>query len=64
MYAFGKHMMRLLFSNQSDVHIEEVNINRYETITQFLLLGLAAYLGFFPPKFFTDLIHSATIALF
>jgi hydrogenase-4 component F len=64
MYAFGKHMMRLLFSNQSNVQIKEVNTNPYETLTQFFLLGLAAYLGFFPPKFFTDLINSATGSLF
>jgi hydrogenase-4 component F len=59
MYAFGKHIMHLLFLERPEHITEDPSNTRFESVSQFVLLGLAAYLGFFPPAFFSDLIQSA-----
>jgi hydrogenase-4 component F len=59
-YAFGKNIFFLLYSNPSEnKNLEKIKINRYETITQFVLFGIVIYLGFNPPIMLTDLINSA-----
>jgi hydrogenase-4 component F len=59
-YVFGKHIFFLLYSNPPEnKNFETIKINRFETISQFVLFGLVIYLGFNPPVFFTDLIKSA-----
>jgi len=59
-YVFAKHLFFLLYSNSPEnKNFETIKINRFETISQFVLFGLVIYLGFNPPVFFTDLIKSA-----
>jgi hydrogenase-4 component F len=59
-YVFAKHLFFLLYSNSPEnKNFEKIKINRFETISQFVLFGLVIYLGFNPPVFFTDLIKSA-----
>jgi len=60
MFQIGGFLFHLLFE-KSPEHLDKttLQINQYETITQFLLLGLAIYLGYSPPGFFVDIINSA-----
>jgi len=60
MFQIGRFLFHLLFE-KSPEHLDKttLQINQYETITQFLLLGLAIYLGYSPPGFFVDIINSA-----
>jgi hydrogenase-4 component F len=63
-YTFAKNAFHLLYDEDSNVKaIEEVKINPYETISQFILFGLLIYLGINPPLFFTDLINVAIAVL-
>lgn len=63
-YVFAKHLFKLLYSPLPEhVNSNTIKINKYETITQFVLFALVIYLGFNPPAFFTDLIQSAIIIL-
>ena len=59
-YIFFKNGLKLLYSNQPEnLNPQDVIINNYETISQFVLFGIVIYLGFNPPAFFIDLIQSA-----
>ncbi len=63
-YKFSKFIFHLLYSEvPRDLKIENVKINPFESISQFLLLGLVIYLGIDPPIFFTNLINSAIAVL-
>jgi hydrogenase-4 component F len=63
-YIFGKNLLHLVYNVESKVgSLAEVSINRGETISQYILLGLVIWLGFFQPRFFSDLIISATSIL-
>jgi hydrogenase-4 component F len=63
MYAFGKHILRLLFLKHHNKFSDIQAFNRFETLPSFVLLGLAAWLGFFPPRAFSELINAAINAL-
>jgi len=59
-WAFGKNIFKLLFSPAVD--FDETNLERikpYESISQFLFLGLVVYLGLNPPQEMVDLINEA-----
>jgi len=59
-WAFGKNIFKLLFTPA--VGFKEENLERirpYESISQFLLLGLVVYLGLNPPQEMVDLINEA-----
>ncbi len=59
-WAFGKNIFKLLFTPAVEFNDEEVEkIKWYESISQFVLLGLVIYLGFNPPAEFIDLINDA-----
>jgi hydrogenase-4 component F len=60
LYVFGKNTLHLLYADKPEnVDLNNVTINKFETLSQFVLLGLVIYLGISPPIFFTDLINSA-----
>ncbi len=63
LFAFGKHMLRLLFLKHHTNFSHIQAFNRYETLPSFVLLGLAAWLGFFPPPGFSEMINAAVNAL-
>lgn len=64
LFVFGKNFMRLLYYNESGITISDaVKLNKFETVSQFVLLGLSIYLGVNPPEFFTDLITGAATIL-
>ncbi|HEX7411180.1 MAG TPA: hypothetical protein VF298_03475, partial [Bacteroidales bacterium] len=59
-WAFGKNMFKLLFAppigfDDSNV----IKINPWQSLPQFVLLGLSIYLGLNPPPVFVNLIHEA-----
>jgi len=63
LYSFAKHTFHLLY------HVPEKNAaqklvqpNPFETVSQYVLFGLAIYLGIHPPRFLTELINQ-TIAI-
>ena len=59
-WAFGKNIFKLLFTPA--VGFKEANMERikpYESISQFILLGLVVYLGLNPPQEMVDLINEA-----
>lgn len=59
-YVFGKNLLHLLYySGEETRKIESVKVNKMETATQFVFLGLAIYLGFHPPVFLDSLIKGA-----
>jgi hydrogenase-4 component F len=63
-YVFGKNTLQLLYSEKPEnIDVTGIKFNPYETITQFILLGLVVYLGINPPLFFTNLINSAIAVL-
>jgi len=63
-YSFSKNIFHLLYGEaEVKTTIEKFKPNNYETISQFVLFGLAIYLGINPPVFFTDLINSAIAIL-
>ncbi len=60
MWAIGKNFFRLIFT--PPVNFNEVGmtkINGYESISQFILLGLVIYLGINPPAQMVELINDA-----
>lgn len=60
MWAFGKSIFKLVFSlpvKFNEEHVER--IKPYESVSQFVLLGLVIYLGLNPPQQMVDLINSA-----
>lgn len=59
-WAFGKNIFRLLFT--PPVHFDAAKAGRvsgYESVSQFVLLGLVIYLGFNPPALMVELIQDA-----
>ena len=59
-WAFGKNVFKLLFSPAVDFKEDGIEkINPVESISQFILLGLAVYLGLNPPQEFVTLIQEA-----
>lgn len=63
-FQVGRFLFHLLFDKRPRHLVEEVvPVNKYETITQFFLLGMAVYLGYSPPDFFVEIIHSAIAVL-
>jgi hydrogenase-4 component F len=60
LWAFGKNIFRLLFT--PPVHFDATKaekVSGYESVSQFVLLGLVIYLGFNPPAFMVELIQDA-----
>ena len=63
-YSFSKNIFHLLYGKtERQIKIESFKPNHYETISQFILFGLAIYIGLNPPVFFTDLINAAIAIL-
>ncbi|MEA3505723.1 MAG: proton-conducting transporter membrane subunit [Bacteroidota bacterium] len=63
-YLFFKNSSQLLYAELPDnFNPQKAIINKYETISQFVLFALVIYLGLNPPEFFTDLIQSAITAI-
>lgn len=60
LFQIARFLFHLLFDKMPE-HLanEEIHVNKYETITQFLLFGFAVYLAYSPPAFFTEIIQSA-----
>ncbi len=59
-WAFGKNIFRMMFTppeNLDETGMEK--IKPYESISQFILLGLAIFLGLNPPVQFVELINEA-----
>jgi len=64
MFQLGRFIFHLLYE-EKPAHLDEghLKVNRYETITQFFLFGLAIYLGYSPPAFLVEIINSAIAIL-
>jgi hydrogenase-4 component F len=63
-WALGKNIFKMLFLPPvgfKEEHIEPVS--PYETVSQFILLGLVVYLGLNPPAGFVELIEEAIVNL-
>lgn len=63
-YAFGKNIMKILFTpvpgfDESQVPV----INPWESLSQYVLLTLAVWLGMNPPSIFVELIRDAVKTL-
>jgi hydrogenase-4 component F len=59
-WAFGKNIFKLLFTPAVDFKEEGIEkINPFESLSQFILLGLVVYLGLNPPQEFVTLIQEA-----
>ncbi|MFA6400556.1 MAG: proton-conducting transporter membrane subunit [Salinivirgaceae bacterium] len=59
-WALGKNILKMVFIPPVGFNEEKVDpVNPYETLSQYLLLGLVIYLGINPPQAFVDLIHEA-----
>ena len=59
-WAFGKNIFKLLFTPAVDFKEDGVEkINPFESVSQFILLGLVVYLGLNPPQEFVTLIQEA-----
>lgn len=59
-WAFGKNIFKLLFTPPVNFNEEGIEkINGYESLSQFILLGLVIYLGFNPPAQMVELINEA-----
>lgn len=59
-WAFGKSIFKLLFTPAVDFKDENIeHIKPYESISQFILLGLVVYLGMNPPLQMVELINEA-----
>lgn len=58
LWAFAKSMFRIIFLPASKP-VEKIKISAWESLTQLILFALAAYIGFNPPAFLTELISQA-----
>ncbi|MBK5210430.1 MAG: hypothetical protein JJE44_13155, partial [Flavobacteriaceae bacterium] len=59
-WAFGKNIFKLLFTPAVGFKDENIeHIKPYESISQFILLGLVVYLGINPPHQMVELINEA-----
>ncbi len=63
-WIFGKNMFKVLFipAVGFDESVAE-KISPWESVTQFILLGLAIYLGYNPPEILVQLINESIILL-
>ncbi len=63
-FVFARHTFSMLFGAVPD-HIDPsvLRMNRYESLSQYILLGLVVYLGVAPPAFFTELIRQILTVL-
>lgn len=60
MFGLGRNIFSLLFAPTELPHLSQPEkIPFYESISQFILIGLVFYLGFNPPSGLVDLIHEA-----
>ena len=63
-WAFGKNIFRVLFVPVPDSEMPQVEeIRIWESIPQFVLIGLAIFLGFAPPAGFVSLINEIVAVL-
>ena len=58
LWAFAKSIFRIIFL-PSAKPVEKIKISAWESLTQLILFVLAAYIGFNPPAFLTELIGQA-----
>jgi len=64
MFGLGRNIFALLFGPADQLPLSDhEKVPAYETFSQFILIGLVFYLGFFPPAGMTDLIRDAVNAL-
>lgn len=57
-FALSRNFMQLLYSTDQEGP-QKVEINRAETLSQFILIALIIYIAYSPPAFFTKLINSS-----
>jgi hydrogenase-4 component F len=63
-WAFGKNIFKVLFVPVDGFDDSQVvKISQWESLTQYLLLALAVYLGLNPPPIFVQLINDSIILL-
>jgi hydrogenase-4 component F len=62
-WALGKNIFSMLFLPPAESDGKIVKINPWESLTQFILLASAIYLGLNPPAAFVHLINDAIILL-
>ena len=63
-WAFGKNIFKVLFVPVEGFDDSQVaRISPWESLSQFLLLGMAVYLGLNPPTFFVQLIKESIVLL-
>jgi hydrogenase-4 component F len=63
-WAFGKNVFKILFTPAVDFdETTLVKISPWESLTQFLLLAAAVYLGLNPPAEFVNLINESIMSL-
>ena len=59
-WALGRNILKMLFVNSENVHVQpSVRHNVAEMVMQYLLLALTVWLGFCPPQWFVGLIEEA-----
>jgi len=64
LWAFGRNIFRILFLPPAMAEMPPASpAPAWESASQFILLALAVYLGFFPPDGFVDLIRESVSLL-
>jgi hydrogenase-4 component F len=59
-YAFGKNIFKILFLPVADIDESNIpKINPWESLSQYILLSAAIWLGLNPPAVFVQLIQDA-----
>jgi hydrogenase-4 component F len=59
-WAFGKNIFKIVFTPLPEFDEQQVPMSYpWETLTQFILMAMAIYLGFNPPEVFTALIRES-----
>jgi hydrogenase-4 component F len=59
-YAFGKNILKIIFLPVSDIDESKIpKINPWESLSQYLLLSAAIWLGLNPPDIFVHMIQDA-----
>jgi hydrogenase-4 component F len=59
-WAFGKNIFRILFIPVAGFDEQHVPVSSpWESVSQFILMGLAIYLGFNPPEIFVSLLRES-----
>ncbi|NTW31869.1 MAG: hypothetical protein HGB12_04475 [Bacteroidetes bacterium] len=60
LWGFGKNILHILFLKEpKEVEERKPKINPWENVPQFILLGLALYIGINPPDFLINIINEA-----